>query len=825
MEMITEEIAVEQIPMVSQEQPSLTDEGQQPVVTTNHPESLPQEIEVEVNRLPLTSEDLIQTNLMNTMPVHSQDVSQSTNPEPDDSMSQQRELLNSQTQEQPPPSLLDPTSSSSSVTLKKKRGPKPRPRDEFGNIIKTTDTTTTTATKTTMMATTTAAMSTSQQFIGKDSPGERITETGTMMTRGGFRLKNPPDEKMGNVEKGDFDGKNHINHNGSTTAAATIDNSQQDMDSEVEGDIRCICDFTDDDGFTIQCEQCLVWQHMDCVGVDDDNVPEAYFCERCRPRPVDAETANRIQRKKRLRKMRRRTTAQAKHNINSNPMSGDSGGLLMTSTASTTRSTDVHMRSSQRELVDPQAIGDYEYDEDNDENSAGGQRRMHDIHIDSNSEDSSGELGLIRKGNELRPPLKRRGRPPSISISSTPSIDSANDNGRKLSREERKLQQLMETFHRIEDREKKKAKRHHHDIDSTRPSLLKNEYSSHRNQFSQDKSHEPSSDESLSEGPMAPSTQSSRRFSSSPRMAPTSSGGTGSSTLRNSKTNPTTFSRRHSRLPQSLYALKGKKAWLVPMSSLPSKAVIGSNINDNNNDNDLSSSREMSNEGNPILFLKLEVTKPTSQSFPNGIDRQQLSSDRVIADVTNTTNVTMDFPRNQVSHEQRQQPEVPDSTTNIDVVGGGLDSPSEELSAVELTSIENPSSFQQRVVELFPAKELSASSSSLLHTDELDSSIPTTHMDLSNEVDSTTRASRELLDKHHHQSTPIIAGTAATETSDSLVTTLSNPNEQTVPLPLSREDRLELTTPLTKRVSLSDYRKKKQTVSLSDNDTSPVPSQ
>ena len=28
-----------------------------------------------------------------------------------------------------------------------------------------------------------------------------------------------------------------------------------------EGVIRCICGTTEDDGFTIQCEKCFVWQH------------------------------------------------------------------------------------------------------------------------------------------------------------------------------------------------------------------------------------------------------------------------------------------------------------------------------------------------------------------------------------------------------------------------------------------------------------------------------------------------------------------------------------------------------------------------------------
>jgi hypothetical protein len=47
--------------------------------------------------------------------------------------------------------------------------------------------------------------------------------------------------------------------------------------------IRCICDNEDDDGFTIQCEECLVWQHAVCVGISKSTVPEQFFCEKCNP--------------------------------------------------------------------------------------------------------------------------------------------------------------------------------------------------------------------------------------------------------------------------------------------------------------------------------------------------------------------------------------------------------------------------------------------------------------------------------------------------------------------------------------------------------------
>ena len=51
--------------------------------------------------------------------------------------------------------------------------------------------------------------------------------------------------------------------------------------------IRCVCGQTteveDDDKTFIQCDSCSVWQHAPCVGLAEDNIPEQYFCERCRP--------------------------------------------------------------------------------------------------------------------------------------------------------------------------------------------------------------------------------------------------------------------------------------------------------------------------------------------------------------------------------------------------------------------------------------------------------------------------------------------------------------------------------------------------------------
>ncbi|RDW79708.1 hypothetical protein BP6252_04346 [Coleophoma cylindrospora] len=70
--------------------------------------------------------------------------------------------------------------------------------------------------------------------------------------------------------------------------------------------IKCICDYSDDDGNTIYCETCDTWQHIECFypGRVDDAAKEEFdhSCMDCKPRLLDGRHATERQRQQRQNK-------------------------------------------------------------------------------------------------------------------------------------------------------------------------------------------------------------------------------------------------------------------------------------------------------------------------------------------------------------------------------------------------------------------------------------------------------------------------------------------------------------------------------------------
>lgn len=69
--------------------------------------------------------------------------------------------------------------------------------------------------------------------------------------------------------------------------------------------IKCICNFVDDDGNTIYCEQCDTWQHIECYYPNNTQDPYredfAHSCIECSPRPLDRHSAVERQRLRRVK--------------------------------------------------------------------------------------------------------------------------------------------------------------------------------------------------------------------------------------------------------------------------------------------------------------------------------------------------------------------------------------------------------------------------------------------------------------------------------------------------------------------------------------------
>nr|XP_053631896.1 histone-lysine N-methyltransferase set-26-like isoform X2 [Cherax quadricarinatus] len=110
-----------------------------------------------------------------------------------------------------------------------------------------------------------------------------------------------------------------------TETAPEGEGDDQPIDDSIT---RCVCDFSHDDGYMIQCDRCFVWQHVDCMEIDRDNIPDEYLCEACDPRSIDRFKARALQIRRRQEikaHIARMSSSDSDDNI---PMSGKGRGNL-----------------------------------------------------------------------------------------------------------------------------------------------------------------------------------------------------------------------------------------------------------------------------------------------------------------------------------------------------------------------------------------------------------------------------------------------------------------------------------------------------------------
>ncbi|XP_067834772.1 PHD finger protein 20-like protein 1 isoform X2 [Heptranchias perlo] len=86
-----------------------------------------------------------------------------------------------------------------------------------------------------------------------------------------------------------FDGSSTESALMSEDYSQDLDNSTNPEESQEEDDsnaiVRCVCEMDEENGFMIQCEECLCWQHSICMGLLEDSIPDQYICYICRDPP------------------------------------------------------------------------------------------------------------------------------------------------------------------------------------------------------------------------------------------------------------------------------------------------------------------------------------------------------------------------------------------------------------------------------------------------------------------------------------------------------------------------------------------------------------
>uniref|UniRef100_A0A8C2CV09 PHD finger protein 20-like protein 1 n=1 Tax=Cyprinus carpio TaxID=7962 RepID=A0A8C2CV09_CYPCA len=65
----------------------------------------------------------------------------------------------------------------------------------------------------------------------------------------------------------------------------TMEDFQDEDDHGANEIVRCICEMDEENGFMIQCEECMCWQHSVCMGLLEDSIPDHYICYICRDPP------------------------------------------------------------------------------------------------------------------------------------------------------------------------------------------------------------------------------------------------------------------------------------------------------------------------------------------------------------------------------------------------------------------------------------------------------------------------------------------------------------------------------------------------------------
>jgi len=135
----------------------------------------------------------------------------------------------------------------------------------------------------------------------------------------------------------------------SSTATSTPTHESGDSG----GDIQCICEFTEDDGYTICCDNCGMWQHIACMQLQEGDLPEKYLCSNCLPRPVDARKAKELQKQRQRDEKNNRKRSAATSYKKKETQRGRQNGVTPSAAPSGSEKTSVAKLPSPREPQPP----------------------------------------------------------------------------------------------------------------------------------------------------------------------------------------------------------------------------------------------------------------------------------------------------------------------------------------------------------------------------------------------------------------------------------------------------------------------------------------
>ncbi|OCT77180.1 hypothetical protein XELAEV_18032376mg [Xenopus laevis] len=141
----------------------------------------------------------------------------------------------------------------------------------------------------------------SMEYLDRSSPPVTLSSPGTLSVCNTLTVKNNSFPFPRAILSVDLTGENlsdmEFLDNSSTESLilsgdeynqefdSAIFEESQDEEEAVNEIVRCVCEMDEENGFMIQCEECLCWQHSACMGLLEESIPEQYVCYICTDPP------------------------------------------------------------------------------------------------------------------------------------------------------------------------------------------------------------------------------------------------------------------------------------------------------------------------------------------------------------------------------------------------------------------------------------------------------------------------------------------------------------------------------------------------------------